>query len=250
MPVAPEKLDTHAIALFLDVDGTLLEIRDDPSEVRADSELVAVLGACAKKLGGALSLISGRSINEVDRIFAPAIFPVAGAHGAELRFGQSETVTATDDRLPRPIVDSIEVFAQGKDGLLVEHKRGGISLHYRRAPRLESQCRRFVESLMATLGDAFRLIDGKMVLEIAPESNNKGAAIGAFMAHSPFAGRRPVFVGDDVTDEDGFREVNERAGLSIRVGEARETEAQYRLPDVDSARLWLRSAILGGQPIR
>jgi len=250
MPAAPDILDANAVAVFLDVDGTLLEIRDDPSEVRADDELIAVLRACEIELDGALSLVSGRSIDEVDRIFAPAVFPVAGAHGAELRFSENEKIGASVNALPEHAVEAVEAFVDGKDGLLVEHKRGGVSLHYRRAPQLESQCRRFIDSLVATLGEAFRLIDGKMVLEIAPGANDKGAAIRAFLAHSPFAGRRPVFVGDDVTDEDGFREVNELAGVSIRIGDAGQTAATYRLPDVSSARLWLQQAILGGRPIR
>ena len=123
----------------------------------------------------------------------------------------------------------------------MEKKSAGLALHYRRAPRLETACREFVDGLMQALGPDFRLIDGKMVLEIAPCSHHKGEAIRELLQHDPFCGRRPVFVGDDVTDEDGFRVVNELGGLSIRVGYGNETAARYALHDVASVRDWLRS---------
>ena len=245
MTVAPESLNSSAITLFLDVDGTLLEIRDNPADVIADNELIVLLRACSEKLGGALSLISGRSIAEVDRIFAPAIFPVAGAHGAEHRFGIG-TVSFADARaMPDDVLSTLERFVVDNDGLLLERKRGGVSLHYRGAPGLARECQRLVAELMPVLGDAFRVIAGKMVLEIAPAGQNKGVAIQRFLERKPFAGRLPVFVGDDVTDEDGFREVIKRGGTAIRVGDIESSVAQYRLPNVAAVRPWLNDAILG-----
>jgi len=241
MPLAPENLGTSAVALFLDVDGTLLDIRDNPSDVVADSALTELLNACSTELHGALSLISGRSIEEVDRIFAPAIFPVAGAHGAELRFDGAQALTLDSNPMPREALRRLEKFVATNQGLLIEYKRGGVSLHYRRAPELREQCTEFVNGLLPELQQDFRLIAGKMVFEFAPKEHHKGAAIAEMMRHDPFAGRRAVFVGDDVTDEDGFRVVNAQAGITIRVGGNRDSEAEYSLTDVAAVRSWLES---------
>jgi trehalose 6-phosphate phosphatase len=245
MPLAPENLDTSAIALFLDVDGTLLDIRDDPADVVADSALIELLQACSTEVHGALSLISGRSIEEVDRIFAPAVFPVAGAHGAELRFDGAQAPTMDSNPMPREALRRLEDFVATNQGLLLEYKRGGVSLHYRRAPDLQEACDNLVQDLMTDLGDAFRLIAGKMVFEIAPAAHNKGAAIRSFLEHAPFTGRIPVYVGDDVTDEDAFAAVNRVDGLSIRIGDSSSSEARYELPDVASVRSWLSATVLG-----
>jgi trehalose 6-phosphate phosphatase len=248
MPAAPRNLDPDAVALFLDVDGTLLGIRDDPSDVSADRGLIGTLEACFDRLDGALALISGRSVAEVDRIFAPAVFPVAGAHGSELRGSDGCVVSAVDAPLPQAALEALETFAAAHEGLLLERKRGGVSLHYRRAPALETECRRLVDELLVGLGNAFRLIAGKMVFEIAPSAHDKGAAIRQFLEAPPFAGRLPVFLGDDVTDEDGFRVVNELGGLSVRVGDIEHSEARYRLHGVAAVQSWLREAILDRAP--
>lgn len=236
----PADLGATAPALFLDVDGTLVDIEDHPGDVRADAALIALLVGLAEGLDGALSLISGRSIADIDRIFAPAKFPSAGSHGSELRFDGNAVISAQTE-FPDAILQRARLFADDHDGLLVERKSAGLALHYRRAPRLESACREFVADVMRELGPDFRLIDGKMVLEIAPRSHHKGEAIRELLQHDPFRGRRPVFVGDDVTDEDGFRVVNELGGLSIRVGHGNETAARHALDDVASVRDWLRS---------
>ena len=242
--MAPDKLDPNAVALFLDVDGTLLEIRNNPADVSADANLVGLLETCFDLLGGAMALVSGRSVAEIDRIFAPAVFPVAGAHGAELRFDGGKIVSVAHDPLPQDALVSIQDFAAAHEGLLLEHKRGGVSLHYRRAPELESRCRELVTRVLAEIGDSFRLISGKMGFEIAPFAYDKGAAIRTFLENPPFAGRVPVFLGDDVTDEDGFRVVNELAGTSIRIGDIEHSAAHYRLDDVAAVRPWLDDALL------
>lgn len=244
MPDFSESLDATGVALFLDVDGTLLELRDNPADVVADPGLVAILNACIAELGGAMSLVSGRPIADIDRIFAPAVFPAAGAHGAELRVAPGHEISAANEPLPDGVLERLDALAAGNDGLIVERKRGGASLHYRKAPDKEAACRELVNTLMAELGATYRLIAGKMVFEIAPAAHSKGSAIRTFLDEPPFAGRVPVFLGDDVTDEDGFRVVNDLAGVSIRVGDDAETDAQYRLHDVASVRHWLRNAIL------
>lgn len=241
MPAPPDNLDPSRLALFLDVDGTLLDIEDHPSGVKADPSLIALLQRLSDGVCGALSLISGRSVADLDRIFAGTRFAAAGGHGAELRLHPDDPVTSTQWSLPASILEQIRAFAGADPGLLLEEKRGGVSLHYRRAPELREQCTEFVNGLLPELQQDFRLIAGKMVFEFAPKEHHKGAAIAEMMRHDPFAGRRAVFVGDDVTDEDGFRAVNAQAGITIRVGGNRDSEAEYSLTDVAAVRSWLES---------
>jgi trehalose 6-phosphate phosphatase len=237
----PTTLDLADTALFLDVDGTLLDIRDRPAEVTAEAQLIDLLGALSSAVDGALSLISGRSIAEIDRIFAPARFAAAGSHGAELRLHPRDEIDTTSHALPSDILSRLSEFAASHEGLLLEHKSGGASLHYRMAPELETRCRQLMDELMGEIEQDFRLIPGKMVLELAPRGHNKGQAIAAMMHRRPFAGRRPVFVGDDVTDEDGFVTVNAMRGISVHVGEDPGSAAAYSLGSVADVRRWLES---------
>jgi trehalose 6-phosphate phosphatase len=241
MPAPPDKLEPSKLALFLDVDGTLLDIEDHPAGVRAEPALIRLLTSLSGAAGGALSLVSGRTIADVDRIFAPARFTTAGAHGAELRLQTDAPVTSTRWSLPQPVLDEMRAFAATDPGLLLEEKQGGVSLHFRRAPGLEAQCTELVQRLLPQIESDFRLIAGKMVFEFAPREHHKGAAITEIMQQAPFAGRRAVFLGDDVTDEDGFRAVNAMGGLTIHVGGDRDSEARYVLPDVAAVRRWLDS---------
>ena len=241
MPAPPDNLEPSGLALFLDVDGTLLDIEDHPSGVMADPSLVALLTHLSDGLGGALSLISGRSVTDIDRIFGGTRFAAARGHGAELRLHPGDPVTSTRWPLPASVLDRLRAFADSDSRLLLEEKRGGVSLHYRRAPELREQCTEFVHGLLPELEQDFRLIAGKMVFEFAPKEHHKGAAITEMMRKDPFAGRRAVFVGDDVTDEDGFRAVNAQAGITIRVGGSRDSEAEYSLTDVAAVRNWLGS---------
>lgn len=237
----PTKIDPATIALFLDIDGTLLDIRDRPEEVAASDDLIRLLDTLSEQLGGALSLISGRSIDDIDRVFAPYTFPAAGSHGAEIRLHPQDEVDTASAKLPDEVMGELVEFAASHDGLLLEHKLGGASLHYRMAPHLEEECRQLMDDLMVRVGQDFRLIPGKMVFELAPLTHNKGQAIAAMMEHEPFAGRRPVFLGDDVTDEDGFRVVNEMQGVSVRVGAGRNSAATCTLGSVAAVRRWLET---------
>ena len=151
MSSPPTSIDTALTALFLDVDGTLLEIRDRPEEVVADTDLIRLLDALSRRLDGALSLVSGRSVAEIDRIFTPVLFPAAGAHGAEIRLHPQDEVAGSTSHLPGSVVAALEEFAQAHDGLLLEHKNGGVSLHYRMAAQLEAPCRELVEGLMTQI---------------------------------------------------------------------------------------------------
>jgi len=235
----PDHISSAETALFLDVDGTLVDIQEDPSSVRADAGLVAMLERLADELGGALALVSGRSLAEIDRVFAPSAFPAAGAHGSELRVDGYAPESDPPPTVPERVRREAESFVDDRSGLLLEHKSNGLSLHYRRAPELEAASRDFVQAQLEQLGDEFRLIDGKMVLEIAPRAHSKGEAIRTLLEHGPFRDRRPVFVGDDVTDEDGFLAANALDGLSVRVGDIEASAARYSLPDVAAVRRWL-----------
>jgi trehalose 6-phosphate phosphatase len=184
-------------------------------------------------------LISGRTIAAIDRIFAPLQLPAAGAHGTELRVNGDEARDDASHALPADVIAALRDIAGSHDGLLLEPKPGGASLHYRRAPELEAACRQRLQNLLDRLGPGYRLIEGKMVLELVPAAASKGEAIRALMLKAPFAGRRPVFIGDDTTDEDGFRVVNALGGTSIRVGSLDSSAALHELADIDAVRQWL-----------
>lgn len=227
-------------ALFLDVDGTLLEIMQHPDDVRAAPQLRQLLDTASRSLDGALALVSGRSIASVDRIFAPLCLPAAGLHGLERRDarGRVHYPSGYADRISaarRGLMD----FVQSEAGLLLEDKGAALALHYRNAPTLEDECRRRIGIARAAAGDDFHVQHGKMVLELKPSGQDKGTAVMAFMSEAPFRGRQPVFIGDDVTDEDGFRAVNALGGLSIRVGRSAGSAACYVAADVPEILDWL-----------
>ncbi len=240
----PAKPDAETSALFLDVDGTLLDFREHPGDVIADHSLIDMLGHSSKAMSGALCLISGRSLEDVDRVFTPAIFPTAGAHGAEIRLPDGRRADPPEVPFPEWAFEKLVAFVDEHPGLVLEKKHGGASLHYRRAPQLADACRQRMHEMLSEVGDRFRLIAGKLVFEITPNTHDKGKAIATFMTYEPFEGRRPVFIGDDITDEDGFRIVNEHGGVSVLVGERRETEARFYLPNVAAVRTWLRSSFI------
>jgi trehalose 6-phosphate phosphatase len=235
------RYDQHAI--FLDVDGTLLDIAERPEDVHADEELIALLQTLLSLFDGAMALVSGRSIGAIDQIFGDVHFPAVGAHGAELRHSTETDETSTPEPFPDLIRARLQQFADRHAGLQLENKQGGVSLHYRRAPELAEQCRQLIDELMPELEPKFRLIKGKMVFEIAPRDHNKGDAIRKLLHAPEFDGRRPVFIGDDVTDEDGFSVVNELRGISIRVGRDRPTEARFALDNVAEVRDFLQSIV-------
>jgi trehalose 6-phosphate phosphatase len=160
-----------------------------------------------------------------------------------LRVNGDDARDDTSHALPAHAIAALREFAGAHEGLLLEPKPGGASLHYRRAPELEVACRRRLQTLLDELGADYRLIEGKMVLELVPSRASKGRAIHALMQEAPFAGRRPVFIGDDTTDEDGFRVVNALGGTSIRVGGLDGSAALHTLADVDAVRQWLAAAV-------
>jgi trehalose 6-phosphate phosphatase len=226
-------------ALFLDVDGTLLEIAATPEAVQVPARAVAAIATAAKRLAGAVALVSGRSIADLDRLFAPLRLPLAGAHGAQRRTAAGVVHAERYADLLTSARKQLDRWAAEHRGTLLEDKRDSLALHYRNAPFLEPAARRAVAAALAAAGPAFHLQEGKKVLEIKPRDTSKGRAIEEFMAEPPFMGRQAVFLGDDLTDEAGFAVVNRLGGHSIAVGVARETQARWRLPDVQHVLDWL-----------
>ncbi len=233
----------EAWALFLDVDGTLVAIAPTPEAVRAEPALLALLERLLRVCDGALALISGRSLASIDRIFQPLVLPAAGVHGWERRRadGLAMPINVPADAL-LPLRPALETYAATHPGVLFEDKGDSVALHYRLAPRLGAAVCRLARRLVAEHPE-LRLVEGRKVVEFVPRGADKGRAVGAFLAEPPFAGRRPVYVGDDATDEDGFTIVNQRGGLSVRVDDpeqrARSTAAQFRLPSLRAAHAWL-----------
>jgi trehalose 6-phosphate phosphatase len=229
------------VALFVDVDGTLLEIAPTPLSVRVDPGLTDLLRALLLGTSGALALVSGRSIAEMDALFLPLTLSAAGLHGFERR-GASGSYDCR--RLPAaPALEKARramlELANRHPGLLVEDKRFALALHYRRAPQLESVVARALTEIAAGVRPEFELQMGKMVAELRPAGSTKGAAVSEFMSEHPFQGRVPVYIGDDLTDESAFEWVNGAGGLSIAVNVVGATAASARLPNVSAVRAWL-----------
>lgn len=233
---------TARCALFLDIDGTLLDLAATPDAVRVDANVAALLPALAASLGGAVALITGRAIADVDRLFRGVTLPIAGQHGCERRAadGTVHVHTPEPDGIEQ-LRAAIGKLASQHEGLLLEDKGSTLALHYRRAPQLAGHLHRAVRAQLATAiaaGASLQLQSGKRIVEIRPGGRDKGTAISEYMLESPFAGRTPVFVGDDRTDEYGFEAVARAGGWGVKVGRG-PTLAAYRLPDVAAVRRWL-----------
>ena len=225
-------------AFFLDIDGTLLALAATPAGVTVDSGLKQTLGQLRTAAGGAIALISGRPIDEVDTLFAPLRLPTAGQHGIERRDGSGivHRYAAPSYRFGE-IKNRLAPLVMRHPGLLLEEKGLTLAIHYRQVPSLGGHLHRLLREIVDSTED-LRLQPGKMVVEIMPIGSDKGITITQFMSESPFRGRIPVFLGDDVTDEYGFSVVNAMDGHSIKVGPGRSA-ARWRLPDVQAVRLWL-----------
>jgi trehalose 6-phosphate phosphatase len=247
-PTAAPPLDRRD-ALFIDVDGTLLDIAPRPELVEVTPSLPDLLQRLGGEREGALALISGRSIAELDRLFRPWHGAAAGLHGIERRRpdgsyanggGDADRTAAAALDLLRPEITAV---VRHWPGVFVEDKGRTLALHYRAVPEAETAIRDATARLLLERGEGLRLISGKMVVEFQPRHHDKGRVIAAFMAEPPFRGRRPVYLGDDTTDEDGFAEVNRRGGVSIRIGcQSGSTAAVFGLSSVRAAREWLAGA--------
>ena len=232
-------------ALFLDFDGTMVDIAPQPHAVHVPEPLIAVLQDVKEYLQGAVAVISGRPIAQLDDYLDPLRLPVAGVHGAERR-GADGGVHLLDTHPLDHVEQVARTLAAQHHGLLVESKRGSLALHYRMRPELEDLCLQAMQQAVAE-SPGLTLLRGKMVAEAKPGGASKGRAIEDFLAEPPFAGRTPVFIGDDITDEAGFSTVQRLGGLGIKVGEG-STVARRRLPDPTTLRRELEAVVAARTP--
>ena len=228
-------------ALFLDVDGCLLDLAQAPDAVVVPTGLPATLSGLARRLDGAIALISGRALANVERLFGALHLPIAGLHGLERR----STVSTHAAPQPPPAWDVVREDAQrivaDHPGTLFEDKGAALALHWRNAPHAADQLQAFAAATLPRL-PGYRLQQGNHVVELRPNAGDKGSAIAALLEEPPFKGRVPVFAGDDITDEAGFATVNARGGLSVLVGDRQPSCAHYALPDPAAVRTWLAGA--------
>jgi len=247
--LAPPRLDAHA-ALFLDIDGTLLELALTPDRVRVDGGITELLPALASHLGGALALVTGRTIADADRLFPGLGLPVAGQHGVERRAADG---TIHRHHLPPPglgrLRANLERLVARYEGVLLEDKGGTLALHYRQAPGLASHVHKTLRAEMAAAarGRTWRLQSGKGIVEVRPDGRDKGTALDDYLREDPFRDRLPVFVGADRTDEFGFAAAARHGGWAVKVGPG-PTDARYRLPNVAAVRHWLAAAFTVTDP--
>lgn len=228
-------------ALFLDFDGTMVDIAPQPHAVHVPQPLLDTLRKVQHYLGGAVAVVSGRPIEQIDGFLEPLQLPVAGVHGAERRGADGKLVLLHTHPLDQ-VERAARALAARHPGLMVETKRGSLALHYRQAPELEDECLRAMQSAVDA-SPGIVLLRGKMVAEAKPGGASKGRAIEDFLREPPFAGRTPVFIGDDVTDEAGFSTVQRLGGLGIKVGDG-ATVAWRRLPDPAALRSELEAAVV------
>ena len=231
-------LPTAASCLFLDVDGTLIEFSSTPTLAAAPPALKECLNEVSAALGGALALVSGRRVADLDTIFFPLRLPCAGVHGGERRERPDLLApqSPSDARLDA-VRERMREFSVMHPGIVIEDKAISYVVHYKRNTAARLELEHALQPLLAALGPEFHAMRGHMSIEIKPRRFSKAAAIEAFLLTPPFKDRAPIFIGDDVTDMDGFRTIEARNGISIAVGD--RVHAQWWLPDPAAARQWL-----------
>ncbi|MBR0695597.1 trehalose-phosphatase [Bradyrhizobium lablabi] len=207
-------------AVLLDIDGTLLDLAPTPREVWVPPGLAQTLKRLHERTGGALALVSGRSLNDIDLIFAPDLFPAVGGHGAEMRLQtDNEAVAAHAPPMDKELKRRLAAIAKLSPGILLEDKGYSLALHYRLAPQAEKAIYEAVSLIRAELPNApIEVLPGKSVCEIKHSGFTKASGVRELMTHEPFKGRRPFFIGDDVTDETVFAIMPDFNGLSFSVG--------------------------------
>ena len=235
-PAPPPPLDPSRTALFLDLDGTLAPIAQRPDAVVPSEALTRLLKRASRRLDGRLAVVSGRSLEDIDRILQGAVVAAAAVHGLVRRTASGSVLTQP----PHPGLNYARIKLDrlsDRPGILLEDKRLGLAVHYRKAPEAEDAVIRNCREVAATTGLVLQL--GRMVAELRTPGADKGDSVRAFMAEQPFSGAVPVFVGDDLTDEDGFAAAAALGGYGVLVGEKRETSARHHLADVEAVLGWL-----------
>lgn len=234
-PCLKSLISGRRVALFLDFDGTLVDIAASPDAVILPQRLCERLERLSQRLGGALALVSGRSIENLQNFLGPLAVHLAGSHGGDVR-APDGTALRNGEPVPAPVAEALSRFAAA-NGLLYEGKPHGAALHYRARPELEPVACDFAAELAKAHGLATKA--GKCVIELVWPGADKGGAVNLLAARAPFAGAMPVFIGDDVTDEDGFAACNRLGGFGIAVGERASAGARYHLATVKDVHTWL-----------
>lgn len=233
-------------AYFFDIDGTLAEIAAHPGGARIERGIRELIERLHAATGGAVALITGRTIADADRLMDHASLPVAGQHGLERRDGDGRVQKhEMDEETFAEVSETVRSAIADKPGLVAELKGLSLALHYRGAPQLADYANELLQNARLRLGEEFSTMSGKMVVELKPSGMHKGVAISRFLSELNFNGRTPVFLGDDVTDEDGFSVINSACGHSIKVGGG-PTSARWRLRTVADVREWLTTAFSDG----
>jgi len=235
-PLLADLAPSAGLAVFLDFDGTLVEIAPRPDAIEVPERLSEALARLAARLDGRLALVSGRAISDIERFTGPLTIACAGSHGADMRDAAGAPIGESPMKFSARVLGRMEEFAT-RSGFALEAKPHGAALHYRDDPSLEGAGLAFARDLAASQG--LDIKRGKCVIELVGRGANKGSAVSAFMALAPFAGAMPVFIGDDVTDEDGFRAVSELGGCGILVGDRQPSCARYRLASPAAVHHWL-----------
>lgn len=229
-------------ALFLDFDGTLVEIAETPDSIVVDPSLGQLLSAVSQYLNGAVAVVSGRPIADIDRFLGNAVGAVAGLHGLERRTPDGHLHRCDNGTGDVAVArERLQAFAATNVNVHLEDKGLSLALHYRRAPEQAATCERMIHDLAAASSGRLEVQAGKMVFELKPVGGDKGDAVLAFMSAPPFAGRTPVFIGDDITDEHGFAVVNERGGISVVVGDRTPSAARWRISGTAALYDWLKT---------
>lgn len=239
----PPPLLDDACALFLDVDGTLVGFAERPDAVHLLPAVRTAVERISARLEGAVALVSGRPLAQLDALFAPLRLPAAGLHGHQLRDANGQVLDPGADENTSDWLHALHQqamrFAHGYPGVLVEDKGASLALHWRAAPHAAEEVRAFAERHIRGHG-RYRLQPGDHVVEFVPVDSDKGRAVRRMMQQLPFRGRLPVFLGDDLTDEYGFQAANAQHGWSVLVGERDESAAVFQLPDVHGVHAWLQ----------
>jgi trehalose 6-phosphate phosphatase len=231
-------------AMFLDVDGTLLDFAETPDQVVVPPDLIDTLGSLYGHLGGAIALVSGRPIADLDRLFKPLRLPAAGQHGAELReTAHGEAIKAPPPACLTAVIAELHRFAASRPGILVEDKNASVAVHYRMAPQYRDQIEAFTRAAVAANDEEMEMLEAVMAFDVKPRSVNKGLAVAWFMQRTPFYGRVPVFVGDDLTDEYGFAAAQSHGGYAIQVGTSRPRVAPWHIAAPADLRQWLQAGV-------
>lgn len=242
---APPPLRFDEVALFLDIDGTLVDFAAHPDAVVVEPALPDTLRTLRQRLGGALALVSGRPLKGIDALLDLPDIAAAGMHGGELR-GAGDVVEPAQAESPNmPMLRKrADALAAEHPGVLIEHKPDAFALHYRNAPQAHSALQEAAQRLLSDAGPDYALQPGNHVIELKPAASNKGSALASMMKQPPFLGRTPWMIGDDLTDEHAFERAKALGGVAVIVGPRRPTQATHALSDPAAARTWLTTVAM------